>query len=267
MNRRFIPFHFDLSPRSYLGDVDATNWVNENLPEFSGRSVSTPPVVFVTPDGKIVGRVSNYAPADTMIAEMIKVLDANPQYNQLSEAELKMNDIEKARMLLDLQKHEEATETISNHPSDAAKYLLGHIYRLRSDWEVAEKFLATVKDENLQDDVRIERAHRYRDANDFVNLQKALEDFPVQSNRYTEARYFEGLALYHQNQTSEAKKIWRDLIKSSEEDRWVYRADWAHSQAGKAKQQTSFSSDGRGSTPLGRIGYMGASHPDLKSRK
>ena len=31
MNRRFVPFHFDLSPRGYLGDNHATKWVKELL--------------------------------------------------------------------------------------------------------------------------------------------------------------------------------------------------------------------------------------------
>ena len=267
MNRRFIPFHFDLNPGSYLGDAEATKWVKKNLPEFSGKSVATPPVVFVTPDGEIVGKVSNYAPTETLIEQMHQVLNANPKFNQWSAAEEKLTDIEKAQMLVDLQKYEEAAKTIAGDSSEPAQYLLGHLYRVRGDWELAETFLAKVKDNNLLDDVRMERAHRFWSANDFVGLRKALEDFPTESNRYTEARYFEGLALYHQEQTSQAKKIWNDLIKSSKEDRWIYRADWAHSEAGQTKRRTSFSSSGGGSTPLGRIGYMGASHPDLKPRK
>ena len=266
MNRRFIPFHFDLSPRGYLGDKAASKWVAEHLPEFARSSVQTPPVVFVTPEGKIIDRVSNYAPTETMIAKMQKVLKTNKEYNQFSPAESALQGIEKARLLIDLQRYDEAAKEIANDSSQQAQYLLGFLSRLKNDWPTAEKHFTKVTQAKWLDDVRMERAYRHWHTHDYPGLSKALVNFPSKSNRFSEAKYFEGLAFFHQGEKDKAKQVWKQLVNSSKEDRWVYRADWAYFETGNKKQVRSFSTANGGSTPLGRIGYMGNKHPDLKAR-
>ncbi len=266
LNRRFVSFHFDLFGGAYLGDAEAKKWVSKHLPEFAGNMVATPPIVFVTPEGEIVGKVSNYAATEGMLSKMHEILNANPEFNRLSDAEKKLTGIEKAQMLIDFQQYEQAAKLLSGESSDAARYLLGHLARLNKDWDTLEQQFAKITNPKLRDDMRMERAYLQWGAKDYSGLAKALMDFPSDSSRFSEARYFEGLAFYHQGKIDEAKKIWRDLIKSSKEDRWVYRADWAYAEAGQKSQRSYFSTAGGGRSLLGRIGYMGAQHPDLQGK-
>ena len=267
LNRRFIPFHFDLSSHGYLGDQDASDWVKKHLPQFAGSGVSTPPVVFVTPDGKVVGQVDNYAPAETYLAGLQKALKENPEHNKLSEEESKLSGIEKSKLLFDLQQYDEAATALKDVKSDEASFWRGRIALFQGDSNAAQSHFSEVKLEELLDDVRMEKAMMLWADNKFVELAKLLTDFPTDSNRSSQARYFLGLAHFHQDKKDDAKKTWKDLIDHSKEDRWVYRADWAYSQANQKRRLFSFSSSDGGSSPLGRIGYMGSSHPDLKPRK
>ena len=126
-----------------------------------------------------------------------------------------------------------------------------------------EAALGHVKDVSLTADVRIERAWRCWREMKYEALRDPLKDFPADSKRSTEARYFAALAEYHIGRKKEALKAWKELAKEKNEDPWVYRADWAYmtvKQAGK----TSFSSGDNDRSPLGRIGYMGRENLDLK---
>ena len=61
LNRRFVPFYFDLSNHGYAGDPDARKWVVKRRPDMGGMSVNTPPILIMTPEGKVAGKFSNYA--------------------------------------------------------------------------------------------------------------------------------------------------------------------------------------------------------------
>ena len=94
-------------------------------------------------------------------------------------------------------------------------------------------------------------------------LQETLAGFPLSSNRYTEARYHEGLARFHRGEKEKALDIWKSTISEAPQDRWVYRMDWAYSNV-KDGSRKSFSSGGKRTSILGRIGYMGRRNPDLE---
>ena len=59
INRRFIPFYFDLSDRGFAGDPAARKFVVAARREMGGASVSTPQVLFMTPTGKVVGSMGD----------------------------------------------------------------------------------------------------------------------------------------------------------------------------------------------------------------
>ena len=79
-NRRFVPFYFDLSNRGVAGDPDARAFVVAVRKELGGRAVPTPPVLFMTPDGEVVGEVSNYATEDQVLRTMLDLLEAHPEF-------------------------------------------------------------------------------------------------------------------------------------------------------------------------------------------
>ena len=112
----------------------------------------------------------------------------------------------------------------------------------------------------------MESAHALWANGEFKKLRQALMGFPKGSNRYTEARYHEGLALYHLKKKSEAQAIWAATIRACPQDRWVYRADWAYCQSKQKGSRMAFSSASARTSLLNRIGYMGRRNPDLAAR-
>lgn len=218
----------------------------------------------MTPEGKVLAEVSNYAPADRVLAAMQQVLRAHPEYDRLSAQEQKLHDpLARGRLLFELMRWDEATGVLAESKTDAAFYLLGHIARWRRDWDVMERWLSRVRDPALVDDVRMERAYRLWYGRRFKDLRDWLENFPRSSNRYSEARYYYGLALYHLGQREDALDVWAELVRTAPEGPWVYRADWAYTSL-KQRAKFSFSTQGRRVSLLGRVGYMGPPNPDLQ---
>ena len=237
-------------------------------PKLGGRAVPTPPVLFMTPAGKVLGEVSNYASPDQVLATMRKVLKDHPQFNRMTpEEKNEPSPLKRAELLIDLQRYDDAKKALANETSDAAQYLLGRLARFRKDWPAMTKHFALVKDKKLQADVRMESAYRFWHANEFQKLAAHLKGFPKASTRYAEARYFEGLAAFHQGDKKNARSIWEQTIKSRKaEGRWIYRADWAFC-ASKQGKRRFFSSRGPTDSLLERIGYMSfRGNPDLKPR-
>ena len=74
-NRRFIPFAFDLSNKGGLFDPTARKAVVAVSPELGGNGVPTPDVLFMTADGKLLARVSNYASEAEFLEVMKHLLD------------------------------------------------------------------------------------------------------------------------------------------------------------------------------------------------
>jgi len=120
-NRRFIPFYFDLSNRGVAGDPDARKFVVAKRKELGGRAVPTPPVLFMSPDGEVLGEVSNYASSNKVLKAMLKVLEENPRFNKPSEAEKNAESaVAKARIRIDLQDYKGAKKLLEKEESDPA---------------------------------------------------------------------------------------------------------------------------------------------------
>lgn len=259
-----MSFYFDLSDDGAAGDPDARAFVLKLKKELGGNGVPPPNVLLVTPDGVLVGEAGNFASSDDVYAAMKKALKDHPEFALASDAEkAAATPLEKARIAFDLGKRKTAAGLLSNPETEEEWLFLAHIQRWREKWTEMEAALSHVKRADLLDDARMEQAWRsWREAK-YEALRDALADFPAESNRSTEARYFGALALYHLGEKKAALKLWKALAKATEEDPWVYRADWAYmtvKQAGK----TSFSSGDEDRSPLGRIGYLGRNNPDLE---
>ena len=78
-----------------------------------------------------------------------------------------------------------------------------------------------VNDESLADDVKMETAYRFWEAKEYKKLRDHLADFPKKSNRYTEARYHEGLAKYHLDEEKDSLEVWRCTITACAQDRVI----------------------------------------------
>ncbi len=270
-NRRFISFYFDLANRGAAGDPLARKFVVAARKELGGRGVPTPPLLFMNTDGKVLGEVSNYASADAVLAAMQKVLKDHSDYNAPTEAEKnEKSPIRRAQVMIDLQRYDDARKLLEKHADTvAAQYVLGRLARWRKDWKAMDEHFEKVDDQKLADDLRMERAYRHWEVGDVKQLAEHLKGFPKPSNRFTEARYYEGLAAYHRGDKKAATEIWQSTITGCGQDPWVYRADWAYT-ASKDDQRTGgfrvFSTGGKRTSLLGRIGYMGRGNPDLEPR-
>jgi len=262
-NRRFVPFFFDLDSRGFAGDAKALAFVVAHQKELGGGSVPTPPVLFMTHEGKVLAEVSNYASEQELYDAMLSVLEEHPEYARPSPAESALESpLERGMLSLELGDLEKAKELLSPLDEVEAHYLLGHIARLQRNWDEMEAQLQKVSSPTLAPDCLMERACRLWQEKRFEDLEKALKGFPRKHRRYSEACYHLGLALFHQKKKDKAVDVWKKLIEDCDEDPWIYRADWAVANATEKGGQTSFSS-GKRSTPLGRIGYMGRKNPDL----
>ncbi|MHC4955555.1 MAG: hypothetical protein ACYTGZ_17020 [Planctomycetota bacterium] len=268
VNRRFIPFFFDLSNRGFAGDPKAREFVVKAKPVLGGRSVPTPPVLFMTPDGKVVGEVSNYASTEAVLKTLRTVMEKNPEYMQPAAEEKSLATPEaRARLFIDLLDYTRARKELKGADSSHAHYLRGHLDRRAGRWTEMKENFAKVRDPLFQDDVRMELAYRHWVGGKFDELKKALNGFPKNSNRFTEARYYEGLALFHLGKKEDAQKIWASTIKACSQDPWIYRADWAYCNSKANGGRRMFSSGaGNRTSLLNRIGYMGSPNPDLKKR-
>ncbi len=266
-NRRFIPFYFDLSNGGVAGDPDARAFVVNVRSEYGGRGVPTPDLLLMTPEGKLLGNVSNYASADQVLALMRDTLEKYPQFNQPSQAERDAKDpVEIAQIKIDLGDYKGAAKALARDESQLGLYLKGRLAGRRKDWTAMGKFFQRVTEAELLDDVRVELARRYWDKGDFKKLRKLMSKVEPKSNRYTEARYYEGLALFHLGKKKDATALWAKTITGCSQDPWIYRCDWAYCNAKAKGGRTMFSTTGKRTSLLNRIGYMGRKNPDLAPR-
>ena len=265
-NRRFVPFYFDLADGGAAGDPDARAFVTSARPEMAADGVETPPVLFMTAEGKVLGEVSNFGSTTQALAAMAKVLKDHPEFDAPAPGEAAVKDtIARAELRLELQDLDGASKLLEGRKEDRARYLLGRIARLRGDPKGMAKAFEAVKDPSLLDDVRMERALEAWRTSDIAALAKALAGFPKASRRYTEARYYEGLALFHAGRKDEAMETWKSTITACPQDPWIYRADWAYvTLKDEGRKGYSTAPGHERSSPLGRIGYLGRANPDLK---
>jgi hypothetical protein len=268
VNRRFVPLYFDLNPGGALADNKARAFVVKAKPDLGGSAVSTPPVLVMTPQGEVLGEVDNYATEEVVLDSLRDVLGRHSGWNQPSEEEKRISKsgspLERAYLLLDLGHDDAARRLLEKEASPAAAALLAHVCRIAKNWDAMERALARATDAELADDARVERAWRHLAERDLAAALAQLSAFPKESARYTEARYVEGLARWHEGRKELALEIWKSTIESCSQDPWIYRADWAFTQAKEGGERRVFSTGDERRSPLGRIGYMGRRNPDLE---
>ena len=264
INLRFVPFYFDLSDSGAAADPAARKFVVAAREELGGDTVPVPPILLMNVEGAVLGEVGNYASPDAFLSSLLGVLAAHPDYAEPSEAErIARTVLERAEICIGLQDYAGAEKLLEQETSDEAHYLLGRIARLRRDWEGMERHFREIASGALQPDVRVERAHRLWLERRYAELRSHLAAFPKTHPRYAEARYLEGLALFHLGDLEAAKALWKQTIQSCSENPWIYRADWAYSSLAAPPSRLMSTADARVS-PLARVGYLGPRNPDLE---
>ena len=272
LNARFVPVYFDLGRGSPAADKDARNFVVKARKEFGGRSVSTPPVLIMTPDGEVVAEISNYATEAEMLRGLRKVLKEHPEYAGEAAAEAKRSRLEQARVQDCLGNEQQVTALLGGVDGSAKctaeeTLFLAQVARRGGKHEDAAELLDSLP-AALASEVAIEKALLSWIKGDFAAMVKPLTGYPKAGARSAEASYYAGLAQFHLGESKQARATWKQLVKAHGDNRWSYRADWAYTQATnkrKAKQRRMFTTVGS-KTLLGRHGYMGRQNPDLAER-
>jgi len=267
INRRFVPLYFDLDPGGALRDNKARAFVVKAKPELGRSAVGTPPVLVMTPDGDVLGEIDNYASEEAVLDALGDVLAAHPGWDEPSDEEQAISKsgsaLERASLRFDLGDADGARALLEREGAPEAALLLAHLCRLAGEWDALEQALARVKGAAFADDVRVERAWGRLAAREFAAAEKLADAVPRASRRHTEARYVSGLSRWHAGRKDDALATWRGVIESCAQDPWIYRADWACTQATESGARTGFSTADARASPLGRIGYMGRRNPDL----
>lgn len=133
INRRFVPHYFDLNPSGAAKDADARRMVLAAKPALGGQSVTTPPVLVMTPTGELLTEVSNYASETDLLAALDDVLaeDVLAKHNEWDvatpeeEAALKSGTpLERGELLFDLGQFDEASRVLEQAPGSAEALLL-----------------------------------------------------------------------------------------------------------------------------------------------
>jgi tetratricopeptide (TPR) repeat protein len=280
VNRRFVPLYFDLATGGALKDPAARDFVVKVKKELGGGAVPTPPVLVLTPDGELLAEASNYASEDALLGTLRDVLRDHAGWNALTkeEAEIEASGapLPRADLLFDLGREDEARRVLAKEveatASPEAALLLARFCRLGKRWSEMELALAPVRDLIDVKDAKtgalaaahhVERAWLLLATDDFDAALEHAGQVPEKSARHTEARYVAGLAQWHAGKRDAALRTWKQVIEGCSQDPWIYRADWAYTQA-KQGPKSSFGTGGAKVSLLGRIGYMGRGNPDLE---
>lgn len=261
LNRRFVPFYFDMFG-GHGADAGARAAIARQRPELARGAIGVNPILFLTPAGDIVAEIlADSATTPGLLAKLEQVLREQPDFARPAAGEERLTDpVERAELLIDLRRDDEADRLLADVDQPRAHYLRGRLARWRGDFAAMRSHFGKLdKVAEFADAVRMESAYELWQGREYEKLAAHLAGFPATSARYPEARYYEGLAHYHAGRSKEARALWQATIKASEQGPWIYRMDWAWSDSGKNPGLRSV---------LGRIGYMGAyRNPDLAARR
>ena len=125
--------------------------------------MNTPPVLFMSPEGEVLGEVSNYSSTKRVLKAMLKVLDGNEKYNQPSREE------RNAKTAMDGAATKLATATTSFNASnllttikDDIKPLVNAIDKITAKNGSNNDFYQKCMDEGaLDEDIKTFGTHRF----------------------------------------------------------------------------------------------------------
>jgi hypothetical protein len=250
-----------------MADAKARKLVTEAVDELVGPSVDTPPLLVMTPDGELLKQIDNFASEDDCFRGLLDALAVEPRWQKATPGELEIarggDPLARAELWIDLGLFARAKELLAATPGAEAALRLAHLARLQGEAAAIEPALAKVDAARFADDVHVERAWLRLHDDSFADARAEADLVSNDSPRRTEARYLAGVAEFRAGHRDAALALWKALVTSCSQDRWIYRADWAYTQTLDGERR-SFSTADAKSSLLGRIGYMQRRNPDLE---
>ncbi len=271
VNRRFVPYYCNVFEGAPAFDPDALKFIVKEK-KIYGKETQTftggNPLLFMAPNGKLLGEVLSVTTADHVLAKMTKLLGKHRIYAQRSRAEKGLDRLERARMFFDLGDLKRAKQSLKGDDSVAGKLLLARMARADGRWKAHARILKTIEAAEAMGDVLVERAYRFWKNAHYKELTKLLAGFPSESSRITEARYLEGLGHQHAGSKDKALAVWKKLVQSSKQDAWVYRADWAFCEVSLGpREKWAYGKEPQWPSLLDRKSYLGYPNPDVERNK
>ena len=228
-------------------------------------TMPTPPILYLTATGKLLAQASNYAAPDKQLEVMVKLLDDHPEYAELTESEEKLEDpVAKAWVHYDLRQLDDAMNLLKNQRSSEAYYLRGLIAIERSNWTDTKQAFRMVTDPKRKFDIQVDNSKRYWMVRNLKGIKRSLHELNTDNPRYTEGRYYLGLAHYHSGEIDLALRIWEQAAKNNPNDPWSLRIDWTYGLAKLGPDQMVTPLE-RAPSVLGRKYLSPNGNPDLES--
>jgi hypothetical protein len=271
LNRRFVPHYCNVGGGAPGFDAAALKFIvkvkkvfGKETQVFTGGS----PMLFMAPNGKLLGEVRSSATADQVLDKMQKLLAKNRAYAARSKVEKGLKGVDRAELYLDLRDFKRAKQALKGDKTAAAQLALARVAREEGKWKVHARALQSISAPELQAMVRLETAYRHLSNGNYKAAVKALKGFPADHAGATEARYVRGLAQRHAGDEVAALATWKALVEAGKQDAWVYRADWAYCEVKLGpREKWAYGADQKWPSLLGRKSYLGPSNPDLRQKK
>ncbi len=233
INRRFVPYYFEMEPRGSLYDATAAEMTLLINPELKFSSVlPTPPVMFVTPEGKSLGALNLFCTPDELFSAMVSILNENENYGRLTDDELLIADpARRATVLYELGRPDDALKMLGDDQSSEGWYLRGAIARERGEWAEMKKSFKMVTDQQRVPDMVMQQIYRCWTQGNYDGIKSLFDEITPTDPRYQEAVYYAGLAHYHSGAMPEALRLWQESIQAHPQSPWSLRLDWTRGLA------------------------------------
>ncbi|MGI9519578.1 MAG: tetratricopeptide repeat protein [Pirellulaceae bacterium] len=228
LNRRFVVYYFSMDELSSQYDAQAAALSRKLHPDMRYlASMPTPPMLFMTAEGKMLGHASNFLLPDDLLEYLTGKLDENPAYAQLTPAEKAVEDaVQRAWVHYELRQFESAIELLENQQSSDAFYLRGLIAREQLEWPEMKAAFKMVTDSARLNDIKLDQALRYWELRNFEGIKAHLEGVRPDHPRYQEAMYYLGLAWFHTDDREKALELWEAALRHDRSSAWALRLDW-----------------------------------------
>jgi tetratricopeptide (TPR) repeat protein len=255
INRRFVPFFFNVGKQGRGYDAAAAAFIAKVDPRFGGNAVPTPPVWVFSPDGTLLTTIDNYAPKAEFYDALRQVLRDHPELDRDTPEESEVfvrptvhlgqgrgsnlaERLAAARLYESLGRWAKADGRYrmleTSETREGARALLGRarLARYRGDGTAVDRFLKRLQALDpalrsaLRENVAMELGYRllaqkrYRPA--YRVLTTAARAFPA-AKRLGELHFYAGVAAFHLEQRDWAAFHWCWVMKHIPDDHLYMR--------------------------------------------
>jgi len=190
INRRFVPYYFDLEKGGALYDEQAAQLALSLFPEIRFSTMPTPPMLLMTPGGKLLTYCNNFLDGDEFLLKIGELFEEHPSYKELSVTERVETDrVKRAWIHYELRNLDEAVKLLEKQASSEANYLRVLIAREQRNWMAMKKAINLVTDTHRKLDIDVENILRYWTINNLAGIIAKGSGSGRDSRRYQEGMY------------------------------------------------------------------------------